>query len=167
LLEDGANLGLLLRLEASLFELERFQRLGLDEVTRIILAFHQAVRDEIVDPTPARRVAPYPPGEQETAETHPIEMRTLSTLDLTGLRGGGASFDDSTRWHQAMLAHKVRLGQPVKCVKLPDGRWGATLRVGLSMPQVVERAGLDDETLARSFASDMARVRQALEAVAT
>ncbi|MEA3033751.1 MAG: hypothetical protein QOH86_1767 [Sphingomonadales bacterium] len=165
-LEDGANPGLLLRLEASLFELERFQRLGLDEVTRIILAFHQAVRDEIVDRTPARRVAPYPPGEKETAETHPIEMRTLSTLDLTGLGAGGASFEDATRWHEAMLAHGVRLGQPVKCVRMADGRWGATLRIGLSMPQVVERAGLDDETLARSFAADMARVRRALEAVA-
>jgi hypothetical protein len=165
-LEDSANLGLLLRLEASLFELERFQRLGLDEVTRIILAFHQAVRDEIVDRTPARRVAPYSPGEKETAETHPIEMRTLSTLDLTGFGGGEASFEDATRWHQAMLAHGVRLGQPVKCVRLPDGRWGATLRIGLAMPQVVARAGLDDETLARSFEQDMARVRQALEAVA-
>jgi hypothetical protein len=165
-LEDGANLGLLLRLEASLFELERFQRLGLDEVTRIILAFHQAVRDEIVDPTPARRVAPYPPGEQETAETHPIEMRTLSTLDLTGLGGGGASFDDATRWHQAMLAHEVRLGQPVKCVRLPDGRWGATLRIGLSMPQTVERAGLGEATLAESFKEDMAKIRQAFEAAA-
>ncbi|MEA3037965.1 MAG: hypothetical protein QOE79_478 [Sphingomonadales bacterium] len=165
-LEHGANLGLLLRLEASLFELERFQRLGVDEVTRIILAFHQAVRDEIVDRTPARRVAPYPPGEKETAETHPIEMRTLSTLDLTGFAAGGASFEDATRWHQAMLAYGVRLGQPVKCVRLPDGRWGATLRIGLSMPQVVEREGLDDETLARSLSADMARVRQALESVA-
>jgi hypothetical protein len=165
-LEASANLGLLLRLEASLFELERFQRLGLDEVTCIILAFHHAVRGEVVDPTPARRVAPYPPGEKETAETHPIEMRTLSTLDLTGFAGGGATFDDATRWHKALLAHGIRLGQPVKCVTLPDGSWGATLRIGLSMPQVVERAGLDADTLARSFAKDMARVREALEAVA-
>jgi hypothetical protein len=164
-LEASANLGLLLRLEASLFELERFQRLPLDEVTRIILAFHQAVRDEVVDPTPARRVAPYPPGEQETAKTHPIEMRTLSTLDLTGFAGGGASFDDSTRWHEAMLAYGVRLGQPVKCVKLPDGRWGATLRIGLSMPQVAERAGLDEAALAKSFEEDIARVRRAIAAV--
>jgi hypothetical protein len=164
-LPDTTNLGLLLRLEASIFELERFQQLSLEEVSRVILSFHQAVRDEIVDKTPARRVAPYPPGRKETADNHPVEMRTLSTLDLTGF-GGGASFEDAGRWHKAMLAHGVRLGQPVKCVKLPDGQWGATLRIGLSMPQVVERATLDDEVLRRSFASDMERIRTALEAVA-
>ncbi|HEX9965022.1 MAG TPA: hypothetical protein VGB04_08560 [Allosphingosinicella sp.] len=164
-LEDGANPGLLLRLEGSIFELERFQRLGLEDVTRVILSFHQAVRDEIVEKTPAHRVAPYPPGEKETADTHPIEMRTLSTLDLSEF-SGGSSFEDSARWHEAMLAHGVRLGQPVKCVKLEDGSWGATLRIGLSMPMVVERAALGDEALRRSFAEDMARVRAVLEAVA-
>lgn len=164
-LENGANPGLLLRLEASIFELERFQRLALDEVTRVILCFHQAVREEIIERTPAHRVAPYPPGEKETADTHPIEMRTLSTLDLSEF-AGGSSFEDSARWHKAMLAQGVRLGQPVKCVKLDGGDWGATLRIGLSMPMVVERAALDDEALRRSFAEDMARVRAALEAVA-
>ena len=164
-LEQSANPGLLLRLEASIFELERFQTLALGEVERVILTFHQAVRDEIIGLTPAHRVAPYPPGEKETADTHPIEMRTLSTLDLSEF-SGGARFEDSIRWHKAMLDHGVRLGQPVKCVKLPDSSWGATLRIGLSMPMVVERAALDDEALRRSFAEDMARVRQALAAVA-
>jgi hypothetical protein len=164
-LEDSANPGLLLRLEASIFELERFQRLSVEEVTRIILGFHQAVREEIIEKTPAHRVAPYPPGEKETADTHPIEMRTLSTLDLSEV-GGGATFEDAARWHEAMVAHGVRLGQPVKCVKLGDGSWGATLRIGLSMPMVVERAGLGEEALRQSFAVDMARIRAALEAVA-
>jgi hypothetical protein len=93
-------------------------------------------------------------------------MRTLSTLDLSGLGGGGATFEDSTRWHKAMVERGVRLGQPVKCVKLADGSWGATLRVGLSMPLVVERSGLGGEALRRSFAQDMARIREALGAVA-
>ncbi|HEY0111772.1 MAG TPA: hypothetical protein VGB59_01335 [Allosphingosinicella sp.] len=166
LLESSANPGLLLRLEASTFELERFQRLSLGDVERVILAFHQSVRDQIVDVTPARRVAPYPPGEKETADTHPIEMRTLSTLDLSRFSPGGATFDDATRWHKALLTHGVRLGQPVKCVKLQDGGWGATLRIGLSMPVVSERATLPDEALASAFAADMARVSAALEAVA-
>jgi hypothetical protein len=164
-LEDGANPGLLLRLEASIFELERFQRLAIEDVTRTILCFHQAVREEIIEKTPAHRVAPYPPGGKETADTHPIEMRTLSTLDLSEF-SGDATFEDSIRWHKAMLAHGVRLGQPVKCVKLADGNWGAALRIGLSMPMVVERSGLDDDALRRSFVDDMARIRAALEAVA-
>ncbi|HEX8191946.1 MAG TPA: hypothetical protein VF552_03520 [Allosphingosinicella sp.] len=164
-LPDGGNPGLLLRFEAAVFELERFQRLSLDAVTRVILSFHAAVRKEIIEPTPARRVAPYPPGEREEADTHPIEMRTLSTLDLSGLGNGAATFDDAVRWHKALLAHGVRLGQPVKCVKLPGGAWGATLRIGLAMPMVTERAALAPDALDRAFRADMARIREALAAV--
>jgi hypothetical protein len=65
-----------------------------------------------------------------------------------------------------MLSHGVRLGQPVKCVRLAGGQWGATLRIGLAMWQIADRADLSDEALARSFAEDMARVREALVAVA-
>jgi hypothetical protein len=167
ILEPSANPGLLLRLEASIFELERFQRLSVEAVTRVILCFHQAVREEIVERTPAHRVAPYPPGEKETADTHPIEMRTLSTLDLSEYGGqGGATFEEATRWHKAMIAHGVRLGQPVKCVRLEGGGWGASLRIGLSMPMVVDRAGLGDDALRHAFEADMARIRAALEAVA-
>ena len=164
-LPDSANPGLLLRLEAALFELERFQGLSLDAVTRVVLAFHAAVRKEIIEPTPARRVAPYPPGEREAADTHPIEMRTLSTLDLSGLGGGGATFEDAGRWHKALVARGVRLGQPVKCVRLASGSWGATLRIGLSMPLVTERAALSGEALDRAFRAEMVRVRESLLAV--
>lgn len=164
-LPGSANPGLLLRLEASIFELERFQRLPLEEVTRVILAFHAAVRAEIVEKLGVRRVAPYPPGDKFEADTHPIEMRTLSTLDLSRLEGGGWSFEDAQRWHEDLLGHGIRLGQPVKCVKLPDGRWGATLRIGLTMWQLVERAALDDQALASSFAADMQRIAAALRAV--
>jgi hypothetical protein len=172
-LPESANPGLLLRLEAAIFELERFQLLSPDEVTRVVLSFHAAVRSEIIEQTPARRVAPYPPGEREEADTHPIEMRTLSTLDLSrlgpstgsGQASGGSTFDEATRWHKALLPHRVRLGQPVKCVRLEGGAWGATIRIGLSMPMVTERAGLSDEALDRAFRGDMARIREALLAV--
>lgn len=164
ILPDTVNLGLLLRLEASLFELERFQALETDTVRRVILAFHAAVRGEIVEPLGARRVAPYPPGHVEDADTHPIEMRTLSTLDLSSLKAGGASFTDAQAWHKAMALGGVRVGQPVKCVRLADGHWGATLRVGLAMGQVADAAGLDEAALAARFATDMEAVREALAA---
>ncbi len=162
-LPDTANGGLLLRLEAAVFELERFQSLDPADATRVILAFHAAVRAEIIDKTPARRVAPYPPGEKEEADTHPVEMRTLSTLDLSGW---GATFEQAQAWHKALIGHGVRLGQPVKCVRLAGGGWGATLRIGLTMAQIVERARLPADALERRFAEDMARIRKALAAVA-
>ena len=138
----------------------------------MIRAFHAAVRREIVERTGARRVAPYPPGDKAEADSHPIEMRTLSTLDLSAL-GGGATFEDAQRWHRDLLAHGIRLGQPVKCVTLPDsgsasgagGRWGATLRIGLSMPNIVARSALSDAALTRAFEADMDRIELALAAV--
>ena len=165
-LSAGANPGLLLRLEASVFELERFQQLPAAKAERVVLAFHAAVRTEIIERTPARRVAPYPPGDKVEADTHPVEMRTLSTLDLSGFGEGAATFEDAQRWYKALLAHGVRLGQPVKCVRLPSGGWGATLRIGVTMWQVVDRAEMSDDALAASFAEDMAKIREALTAVA-
>jgi selenocysteine lyase/cysteine desulfurase len=165
-LADSVNLGLLLRLEASVFELERFQALDAEAVTRVILAFHAAVRAEIVEKTEAHRVAPYPPGDREEADTHPIEMRTLSTLDLSEMKPGGATFEDAQAWHKAMALAGVRVGQPVKCVRLADQRWGATLRIGLTMGQIFDFAGLDHDALARALTADMAAIRQALIAAA-
>lgn len=161
-LEDSANPGLLLRIEASVFELERFQRLSLERVTRVILAFHAAVRTAMVERLGGRRVAPYPPGERAEGDAHPIEMRTLSTIDLSH-RPSAPDFEEAQQLHKALVDEGIRLGQPVKCVRLPDGRWGATLRLGLSMPQVVEMDALDDRALHARLAADMDRIASAIE----
>jgi hypothetical protein len=162
-LPEEANPGLLLRYEASVFELERFQRLGIDRVERVVLAFHAAVRAAFVDRLGGRRIAPYPPGERAEGDAHPVEMRTLSTIDLTPLPGA-PDFDTAVALHKALVERDIRLGQPVKCVRLSDGRWGATLRVGISMPQVVAFDRLDEAALAARLAADMGRIADALEA---
>lgn len=162
ILEDSANPGLLLRLEASVFELERFQKLSLERVTRVILAFHAAVRAAMVDRLGGRRMAPYPPGHRAEGDAHPIEMRTLSTIDLSR-RPGHPDFDEAVRIHKALVDQGIRLGQPVKCVRLEDGRWGATIRVGLSMPQVVAFDALGDAELEARLAADMDRIAGAIE----
>lgn len=161
-LPDSENPGLRLRLEASVFELERFQRLSLERVTRVILAFHAAVRTAMVERLGGRRVAPYPPGHRAEGDAHPIEMRTLSTIDLSR-RPGHPDFDEAVRLHRALVDRGVRLGQPVKCVRLEDGRWGATLRLGLSMPNIVAFDRLEDGELAARLASDMDRIATAIE----
>ncbi len=163
-LEDSSNPGLLLRLEASIFELERFQLLSLERVTRVVLAFHAAVRAAMVERLRGRRMAPYPPGHRAEADDHPVEMRTLSTIDLSR-RPSRPDFDDAVRIHRALVDRDIRLGQPVKCVKLEGGRWGATLRLGLSMPQVIAFDALHDDALAARLAGDMDAVAEAIEAL--
>lgn len=160
-LPEEANLGLLLRLEASIFELERFQALALPRVERVVLAFHAAVRAAFVEALGGRRLAPYEPGARAEGDAHPVEMRTLSTIDLTPLPGA-PDLDAAVALHRALVGRGVRLGQPVKCVKLPDGRWGATLRVGIAMPQVSAFDRLGDAALAARLESDMARIIAAI-----
>jgi hypothetical protein len=164
ILEDSANPGLLLRLEASIFELERFQKLSLERVSRVILAFHAAVREAMVERLGGRRMAPYPPGHRAEGDAHPVEMRTLSTIDLSR-RPERPDFDAAVRIHKALVDQGIRLGQPVKCVRLEDGRWGATLRVGLSMPQVVAFDALSDPELEARLTADMNRVAAAIESL--
>ena len=162
-LPEGANLGLLLRLEAALFELERFQALPMAAIERVVLAFHAAVRAHLIEGLGARRIAPYPPGEREEADSHPIEMRTLSTLDISRL-GAGTSFDEARAIYERLIGHGVRLGQPVKCVPDGQGGWGGTLRVGLSMPQVVEMAALGEDALHARLDAELGRVADAVRA---
>ncbi len=161
-LADEANLGLLLRLEASVFELERFQAMPIARVERVVLAFHAAVRAAFVERLGGRRLAPYAPGERAEGDAHPVEMRTLSTIDLTSL-AGTPDFDAAVALHAALVRRGMRLGQPVKCVKLAGGRWGATLRVGISMPQVSAFDRMDDIAMAEKLAADMDRIAGAIE----
>ena len=162
-LPEEANLGLLLRLEASIFELERFQAIPIERVERVVLAFHAAVRTAFVERLGGRRLAPYEPGARAEGDSHPVEMRTLSTIDLTPLPGS-PDFDQAVALHKALVGRDVRLGQPVKCVKLADGRWGATLRVGISMPQVTAFDQMDDAAMTARLAADMARIVDAITA---
>lgn len=165
-LPDSGNAGLALRLSASLFELERFQTISIERVTRVVSAFNQAA-GHLADQLRARKVAAAPAEDAGEEQEHPIEMQTLVTLDLCHDGSGAVSrtldFDAAVAIHKAMTADGVRLGQPVRCVKLSDGRWGASLRVGLSMPQVVRLDGVGDAEMAEWLQSAMDRIAAALE----
>ena len=120
-------------------------------------------------PRSSRRLRPtaWPPTRPATRR-RPTPIRSRCGRCRRSIcRSSAAARRSRTRrgWHKALLGQGVRLGQPVKCVRLGTG-WGATLRVGLTMWQVADRAALSDEALALSFAEDMARVREALIAVA-
>jgi hypothetical protein len=161
---DG-NAGLAMRLAASLFELERFQQLSIAEVTRVVGAF-TAATDGLAARLNVRKVGAAAPSEAEEPAEHPIEMQTLVTLDLChdaeGQQLRSVDFDGATAIHKALIGDGVRLGQPVKCVKLQDGRWGATLRIGVSMPQLVRLSAHGNAEIAEQFEALMAQIEAPL-----
>lgn len=160
-LPEGTNEGLRLRLAASIFELERFQALSLAQISAVVDAFQRAVRATLVEPCGFAVVAPFPKASCHAARENPIEMQTLVTLDI-GSVAGSSTFDASVELHRRLALCGIRLGQPVKCVRHPQGGWGGTLRIGLSMPQVVRWAALDEQTRAAQIAADLQRIAAAI-----
>ena len=165
-LPDGPNMGLLMRLEAAIFELERFQALPIPRVVRVIDAFQAAtgkLQSRICAQTLGSRF-----GGTTPPQWHPIEMRMLVTLDLSCCLTR-PSFDDAVAIQGGLLERGIRLGQPVRCIRLgtsgEKAQWAGTLRLGLSMPQIVRMDVLEDRALEEAFAADMTRIGDALIAV--
>lgn len=159
-LQDDGNPGLALRLAASLFELERFQALELQDIARVVSAFGEAT-DQLIHRLDISRVANVAPGDSDGSAVHPVE-KTLITLGLShdkrGFQHRWLDFDDAVRIHKRLIDAGIRLGQPVRSVKLTDGRWGATLRIALSMPQIQKLHALPDDGLAAALQSDFDRI---------
>lgn len=165
LLPETGNAGLTVRLAAALFELERFQALDFHTIARVVEQFRSASL-ALVDRIGGTRVTPYPFADRDQAGAHPIEMRTLTTVDLSG-EGRAIDFDGATAIQLKMMQSGVRLGQPVKCARFqgPDmaGKVRGTLRIGISMPQMVALAAAGDNAQAR-LDRDMAAIGEAFEA---
>ncbi len=155
LLSEGENRSLALRLEAAIFELERFQEIPLALIHTMIAAFENALECELIKPLGIKRVIPNRDKDISTPD-RPIEMRTLATLDVSMLPGT-ATFDDAQALHRTMALQGIRLGQPVKSVR-QDGVWGGTLRVGLSMPMMSAWASMTPGELNQRLASDLGAV---------
>jgi hypothetical protein len=164
-LPDEGNTGLWLRFEASIFELERFQALPMSDVKRVITVFQETLSDDLAKPLGLAPVRPSAPGAGEEEIEHPIEMRTLVTLDVSNL-SFARSFEDAQSLHRELALSGIRLGQPARCVRNGGRDWGGTLRVGLSMPQIVDLAELDEAGLRKRLHDDMQRIAAALRTAA-
>ena len=161
LLDDSENEGLALRLEASIFELERFAAIDFADVERVIRAFQRAIAQLLVAGQGFEMVLPHAPGREGQASEHPLEMQTLATLDISR-HPQARTFEDAQALYRSLDRVGLRLGQPVKCVRLPEGGWGGTLRVGLSMPQVSELAQLGEMALESVLLQRIGRFAEAL-----
>lgn len=179
-LPPATNFGLLLRLEAGLFELERLLTLPLARIDAVIAAFGQAmhhlpaaapfrlVEGAADDPAAGDYVGPVP---------HPLDRKMLYVVELTmphPVTGAPLSVEQARDVYRLLYsdvsdefgalpdrlaaAEICHLGQPVKCLKLSSGAWAPTLRLSLSAPQIFDMIGLDDASLAGRFTADIDRI---------
>lgn len=167
-LPDIANPGLALRLAASLFEIERFLAQPHSEVVRIISAFEAAVDSLAARLGGVRMTSPM--SGRTNGGIAVDEMRTLATLDLRNL-STDCDEAETRRIYNAMARPEagapIRLGQPVKCVRLDNGEFGGTLRLGLSMPQMVAFAALSQMALEERLSGDMTAIAARIMAIVT
>ena len=179
-LPPATNFGLLLRLEAGLFELERLLALPPGRVDAIIAAFGEAMRS-LPESAPFRLVegAAEDPaaGDHQGPVPHPLDRKMLYVIELTAphpVTGNALHIEQAREVYRLLYtdvserfdalpdrlaaAEICHLGQPVKCLKLADGEWAPTLRLSLSAPQIFDMIGLDDISLAERFAADIDRI---------
>lgn len=159
-LEDSANPGLAARIDGALFELERFWALPAATIEQVVVDFQRCLRRDLVAPLGLREVETSAEGHAPADKT-PDLLRTLVTLDVSALPGAH-TFDEAVALHARLALGGIRLGQPVKSVRLPGDGWGGTLRIGLSMPQIVELAALGDEARDEHFAEEFGAIADAL-----
>lgn len=182
ILPAKTNFGLLLRLEAGLFELERLLAMPMERVDAVIAAFGSAMRGlsaampfrliegGVDDPAAGDH-------RNQGAPAHPLDRKMLYVIELTDSHTASGKplsveqarevyrglytdisgeFEDA--WDKLVAAEICHLGQPVKCLKYADGEWAPTLRLSLSAPQIFEMIGLDPDRLVKRFTADIERI---------
>ncbi len=180
-----ANFGMLLRLEAALFEIERFFALPPALIDDVISVFNASIR-EMCDNLPFRLVDARTAGDLEGHEPNPLDRKMLHVVELTlphPVTGKLLSFEEArTIYHllyrdisdrfddpeDILTANEIcHLGQPVRCLRTDDGEWAPTLRFALSAPLIAALLGLDAQHLAERFRADLERVGRKIRLAAT
>jgi hypothetical protein len=182
ILPARTNFGLLLRLEAGLFELERLLAMPMERVDAVIVAFGTTMRS--LAPTMPFRLVEGAVGDpaagdhiNRTQPVHPLDRKMLYVIELTDLHpatGRPLSVEQAREVYRGLYTDMTdgfsdprdrltaseicHLGQPVKCLKHDDGEWAPTLRLSLSAPQIFEMIGLDADRLVERFTADIERI---------
>lgn len=160
-LPDLPNLGLLLRWQAALYELEAFSRLPPNDVAAFLRGFAESVY-AAMDAAGLEALATQPLATQPLA-TQPLARAAGDGWDsvqtifsFLGRRSGELLDDAATQaLHRELWRDGVRLGQPVP-VGMRDDRPVSVLRLSLSAGQVVEALASPDAAAAARAAADRA-----------
>jgi hypothetical protein len=182
-LSAKVNFGLLLRLEAGLFELQRLLALPASRVDTVIAAFGHVMRTLSSD-RPFRLIEGA--ADDPSAGDHictganvpfALDRKMLFVIAITLAHPNtraALSFEQSREVYrflyadmsaqfvdaddQLVAAEIIHLGQPVKCLKSASGEWAPTLRLSLSAPQISDMMGLDADGLETRFTADLDRI---------
>lgn len=157
-LPDLANLGLLTRLSAAIYELELYATLAPGELRRVVHQFDAAAKRlmrELAFGSVSVEHSRYTNEDQ----ARPLEVQTSVMMD-TSRRRLTEDHLAARGLHLQLINAKlrgsrpVRLGPPVKALKLPDGRFAGNLTLSLSMPQIVALAAMETGSIADQLDSD-------------
>ncbi|MGY5777425.1 hypothetical protein [Rhizobium sp. LEGMi135b] len=163
ILPERANLGLLLRWRAALFELERFVGIAEDRVIAVLSAFSEAVSDRLANDPAFETLQSRPLDRHElwgaSSASRWDEIPSVFSFYLRNCTDGAmltatemaAVYKDLAVESNGIAS--VRLGQPVRCADFGDVPASA-LRICLSAPLVVA-ASKSDEALAAVIAEAM------------
>ncbi len=185
ILPRSANFGMLLRLEAALFEIGRFFALPDDRAEAVIKAFNAAI-GKLGSDLPFQLVDAATADDLRGHDPSPLDRKMLHVVELTlpdPHTGKPLDFDQARALYR-LLYHDIsahfanpddiltaseicHLGQPVRCLWRADGTAAPTLRFALSAPLIASLSGLDREELALRFHSDIERVGRKLRLAAT
>ncbi len=173
-LDPVPNFGLLLRLEAGVFELERLLALEPRRISGVIGALSD-VMQSLPDDLPFELHSCPTSGDLQIETNHPLDSQSLFVIAFKDelLADCPIDFDDarmiyrmlftdlSDRFNDSqdkLIASDIcHLGQPVRCLRHGDG-WRPTLRISLSAGQIYDLAGLGPHALETRFRSDIARI---------
>ncbi|MEL7197251.1 MAG: hypothetical protein AAGL10_02960 [Pseudomonadota bacterium] len=173
-LDPVPNFGLLLRMEAGLYELERVLSLDPERVGAVISALAR-VMQTLDDDLPFELHSCATSGSLPVETGHPLDSQSLFVIAFKDelLESCPIDFDDArmiyrmlysdlsdrfdTAQEKLVAADICHLGQPVRCLRHGQG-WRPTLRISLSAGQISDLTGLSSDQIETRFRSDIARI---------
>jgi selenocysteine lyase/cysteine desulfurase len=174
---DEPSFGLLLRLEAAVFELQRLSMLPPAAVLAVVDAFGEAIRTFTETSARFDLFIAAEGLRPESHIEHPFERDMLFTLKVNGTprvtleqartlyhalyENGLSQFLDGA--DRVAAAEEIHVGQPVRCLRDADGTMLGTLRLSISAPLISDLAGLDAEAKLTRFAADFARIERKVD----
>jgi hypothetical protein len=173
------NLGLLLRWQAAIYEMNKIFRIPDRRLKYVIDCFNQSV-DEMVDDVNFITLFDNKTNQKKPDYVYnrsPFEIETIRTIRVKRKDGGDFSKEEAKIIHKALYTDisnivdcgnvaktPIQLGQPVEISEMKE-EYNATLRIALSSKLISELALLDNDLIKMKFFADMNMIKNKLSVI--